>query len=158
MSQWPTPGAIIGPHSRACFSNLMYTCLALILFVFRMHCQSVSLQRVPPLIFSSWWLSTYSTSSNSGYGRWSSYIWCGFYMLQEGPLCRNSTGGNSVLWLPPQTLKQLSRYRKVPTFRQGTIRRFHKNASAMKRLAARDFKDLLQVSCSLSSRWYHTGW
>ena len=37
------------------------------------------------------------------------------------------------------------RYRRVPTFGRGTIRRFHKNASAMKRLAVRDFEDLLQV-------------
>ncbi|OJA15139.1 hypothetical protein AZE42_07563 [Rhizopogon vesiculosus] len=38
------------------------------------------------------------------------------------------------------------RYRKVPTFGRGTIRRFHKNASAMKRLATRDFEDLLQCA------------
>lgn len=38
------------------------------------------------------------------------------------------------------------RYRRVPTFGRGTIRRFHNNASAMKRLAARDFEDLLQVN------------
>ncbi|KAG2350005.1 hypothetical protein BDR05DRAFT_872571 [Suillus weaverae] len=38
------------------------------------------------------------------------------------------------------------RYRQVPTFGRGTIRRFHKNASAMKRLAARNFKDLLQCA------------
>ncbi|KIM60200.1 hypothetical protein SCLCIDRAFT_26719 [Scleroderma citrinum Foug A] len=40
----------------------------------------------------------------------------------------------------------LLRYRQVPTFRCGTIRRFTNNASAMKRLAARDFKDLLQCT------------
>jgi len=34
----------------------------------------------------------------------------------------------------------------MPTFGRGTIRRFHHNASAMKKLAARDFEDLLQVS------------
>lgn len=33
----------------------------------------------------------------------------------------------------------------MPTFSHRTIRRFHKNASAMKRLAVRDFEDLLQV-------------
>lgn len=38
-----------------------------------------------------------------------------------------------------------SRYRQVPTFGQDTIRRFSKNASDMKRIAARDFEDLLQV-------------
>ncbi|KAG6380707.1 hypothetical protein JVT61DRAFT_5085 [Boletus reticuloceps] len=38
------------------------------------------------------------------------------------------------------------RYRRVPTFGRGTIRRFHKNASAMSRLASRDFEDLLQCA------------
>ena len=42
----------------------------------------------------------------------------------------------------------LLRYRQVPTFGRGTIRWFTNNASAMKRLAARDFEDLLQVSSS----------
>ncbi|KAF8189074.1 hypothetical protein BJ912DRAFT_851013, partial [Pholiota molesta] len=37
------------------------------------------------------------------------------------------------------------RYRQVPTFGRGTIRRFTNNASAMKKLAARDYEDLLQV-------------
>ena len=41
---------------------------------------------------------------------------------------------------------EFDRYRKVATFGRGTIRRFHKNASAMKRLAARDYEDLLQVN------------
>ena len=50
-----------------------------------------------------------------------------------------ATGGTSI--------QQLNyRYRRVPIFGRGTIRRFHKNASAMKRLAARDFEDLLQAS------------
>jgi len=39
----------------------------------------------------------------------------------------------------------------VPTFGQDTIRRFHKNVSELKRLAARDFEDVLQVSVSLLS-------
>ena len=33
----------------------------------------------------------------------------------------------------------------MPTFGRDTIRKFHSNASAMKKLAARDFEDLLQV-------------
>jgi hypothetical protein len=37
------------------------------------------------------------------------------------------------------------RYHRVPTFGRGTIRLFHKNASAMKKLAACDYEDLLQV-------------
>ncbi len=33
----------------------------------------------------------------------------------------------------------------VPSFGRSTICKFHNNASAMKKLAARDFEDLLQV-------------
>jgi len=36
-------------------------------------------------------------------------------------------------------------YRKIPTFGRDTIRRFHANVSAMKKLGARDWEDLLQV-------------
>jgi hypothetical protein len=39
-----------------------------------------------------------------------------------------------------------SRFRQVPTFGRSTIRRFSTNASEMKKLAARNFEDLLQVS------------
>jgi hypothetical protein len=41
----------------------------------------------------------------------------------------------------------IPRFRNVPTFGRGTIRKFTSNASAMKRFAAHDFEDLLQV-CS----------
>jgi hypothetical protein len=37
------------------------------------------------------------------------------------------------------------RFRLVPAFGQGTIRRFANNASEMKKMAARNFEDLLQV-------------
>ena len=40
---------------------------------------------------------------------------------------------------------KIGRYRKVPTFGRGTIRHFASNASGMKKLAARDYEDLLQV-------------
>ncbi|KAH9919802.1 uncharacterized protein B0H18DRAFT_936945 [Fomitopsis serialis] len=39
-----------------------------------------------------------------------------------------------------------SRYRQIPTFGRGTIRRFAENASEMKKMAARDFEDLLQCA------------
>jgi len=42
-------------------------------------------------------------------------------------------------------VKSLLRYRDVPTFGRDTIRKFVHNASGMKKLAARDFEDLLQV-------------
>lgn len=41
------------------------------------------------------------------------------------------------------------RYRLIPTFGQGTIRKFGNNASAMKKLAGRDFEDLLQVQFNI---------
>jgi hypothetical protein len=37
-------------------------------------------------------------------------------------------------------------FRAVPTFGRDTIRKFHSNVSAMKKLAGRDFEDILQVS------------
>jgi hypothetical protein len=40
----------------------------------------------------------------------------------------------------------VNRYRRIPPFGRGTIRRFDANAHAMKKLAGRDFEDLLQVS------------
>jgi hypothetical protein len=43
----------------------------------------------------------------------------------------------------------LSRYREVPTFGRDTIRKFSRNCSDMKKLAARDWEDMLQVSFEL---------
>ncbi len=42
------------------------------------------------------------------------------------------------------------RFRETPTFGRGTIRKFHNNVSGMKKLAARDFEDILQVSFGFS--------
>lgn len=49
--------------------------------------------------------------------------------------------------IPPSliSLNGDSRYRDVPTFGRSTIRRFSTNVSAMKKLAARNFEDMLQV-------------
>ncbi|KAJ3494201.1 hypothetical protein NLJ89_g10856 [Agrocybe chaxingu] len=45
------------------------------------------------------------------------------------------------------TIQELnSRYRQVPTFGRDTIRKFSNNASGMKKLAARDYEDLLQCA------------
>lgn len=55
-------------------------------------------------------------------------------------------------------VKPLRRYREVPTFGRDTIRKFVHNASGMKKLAARDFEDLLQVCFfvyGLVSHTYH---
>ncbi|KAG6895033.1 hypothetical protein C0992_003455 [Termitomyces sp. T32_za158] len=50
-----------------------------------------------------------------------------------------ANGGTSVQYLN-------QRYRMVPTFGRSTIRRFSDNASAMKKLAAHNYEDLLQCS------------
>ena len=61
----------------------------------------------------------------------------------------NLTGG--MLKCYPATLDALTsvhsqlRYHQIPTFGHGTIRRFPSNVSEMKKLAARDFEDILQV-------------
>ncbi|EMD39369.1 hypothetical protein CERSUDRAFT_134414, partial [Gelatoporia subvermispora B] len=57
------------------------------------------------------------------------------------------------------------RFRQVPPFGRSTIRRFSNNVSSMKKLAARDFEDMLQVFSSLPMttklswtccmNWYH---
>jgi len=45
----------------------------------------------------------------------------------------------------PYQLLTCNRYRDIPTFGRGTIRKFVNNASGMKKLAVCDFEDLLQV-------------
>ena len=45
----------------------------------------------------------------------------------------------------------MTSFRDMPTFGSSTIRRFATNASEMKKLAARDFEDLLQVRSMISS-------
>jgi hypothetical protein len=66
-----------------------------------------------------------------------------------------ANGGNSIQMLNERYIRlyqifsmltMKDRYRQISTFGHGTIRRFSSNASAMKKLAARDFEDLLQVS------------
>ncbi|EDQ99528.1 uncharacterized protein LACBIDRAFT_334986 [Laccaria bicolor S238N-H82] len=50
------------------------------------------------------------------------------------------------------------RFRAMPTFGRDTIHKFHNNASAMKKLAACDFKDLLQIPyltiCTCDVAWF----
>jgi hypothetical protein len=47
-----------------------------------------------------------------------------------------------------------SSYRAVPTFGIDTIRRFSSNTSALKKLAGRDYEDLLQVCGSCCFKYY----
>ena len=59
---------------------------------------------------------------------------------------QNSIEGECVI--DSSQLRMLNcfiRFRLVPPFGHSTIRRFASNASEMKKLAARNFEDLLQV-------------
>ncbi|KAF7967234.1 hypothetical protein HWV62_35081 [Athelia sp. TMB] len=52
-----------------------------------------------------------------------------------------------ILYTLPGAVQSLDeRYRKMPTFGRDIIRKFDNNVSAMKKLAARDFEDILQVA------------
>jgi hypothetical protein len=66
-------------------------------------------------------------------------------LLDERYSCLSSMHRYSHIWL---TTKYLNRYRQMPPFSQ-VIRRFMNNVSEMKKLAAQDFEDLLQV------KYYH---
>ena len=60
---------------------------------------------------------------------------------------RHSTRGKS-LCIQVGVMHELNvflRFRDVPTFGRGTIRRFANNVSEMKKLAGRDFENILQV-------------
>ena len=54
---------------------------------------------------------------------------------------------STIIYNPNDTLN--SRFRLVPTFGGGTIRRFSRNSSELKGMAAWNYEDLLQVSISL---------
>ena len=49
-----------------------------------------------------------------------------------------------------KTPDEIIRFRLVPTFGRSTIRHFSSNASEMKKLAARNYEDLLQVRMQLT--------
>ena len=51
-----------------------------------------------------------------------------------------------------------NKYRDIPMFGCRTIRKFNNNVSAMKKLAAQDFKDLLQVGVKHNNRWNADWW
>jgi hypothetical protein len=59
----------------------------------------------------------------------------------------NSMSGASFKSKPYDlSLIAYSSFRKIPTFGRSTIRRFRADVSEMKKPAARDFEDILQVS------------
>lgn len=83
---------------------------------------------------------------SSGYGNIPSLIFCGASMLREAMLFSLSTSGTLQSAVSYSLVLTPVSYRLTPTFGRGTIRRFSNNASSMKKLAARDFEDFLQVT------------
>jgi hypothetical protein len=55
--------------------------------------------------------------------------------------------GTSYIFHPYYEIDDMRlRFRQVPSYGNGVIRKFTNNTSEMKKLAARDFEDILQVS------------
>jgi len=92
---------------------------------------------------------TCSMNLNLECGRPFSYIYCGWLTLMVATqLWRLMLGRIHVfcqLFICVLTPWSLNRFREVPTFGRDTIRRFTSNVSGLKKLAARDFEDILQV-------------
>ena len=83
---------------------------------------------------------------------WSGYIWNVPNLLLVGKWRIPSTRAYNVLKMfllvsrPPRPqCYHVSRFCMVPTFGKGTIWKFSNNVSEMKKLAACDFEDILQV-------------
>jgi hypothetical protein len=87
-----------------------------------------------------------------------------FYASNSSPVCCGSKwqfghdAGSTVRearsFYPSKNgnLSAMTSFRNMPTFGSSTIRRFATNASEMKKLAARDFEDLLQVWSMISGK------
>ena len=91
--------------------------------------------------------STCYTSSNWECGKQPSLTSFEFYML-KGVMASKYLINGWFSYFPLQCNDLFNfflRYRDIPTFGRDTIRKFVHNASGMKKLAARDFEDLLQV-------------
>jgi hypothetical protein len=50
-----------------------------------------------------------------------------------------------------EVLLNFASFRQVPTFARDTIRRFGRNVSELKKMAARDYEDMLQVGRDISN-------
>lgn len=98
-------------------------------------------------------------SLSSEFGKPPSFICCESCMHSEETKFRDLIHGKHTITLGHANLLIFTwhRFRQVPTFGGGTIWKFHTNVSRLKKLAARDFEDILQVcshvciSCLLST-------
>ena len=95
------------------------------------------------------WLSIYCMNLNLVYGSRSSYSLSAWFMplgkAQRHLWLNWIQGLYMTILLGDDQLSIVHRYRQISTFGTGTIRKFSQNSSEMKKLAARDFEDLLQV-------------
>lgn len=94
------------------------------------------------------WSLISCTNLNSVYGKHCSHNLSAYFtLLAEDQICLliSSIQGIQTIVLFVITYVHTCRYRQISTFGSGTIRKFSQNSSEMKKLAARDFEDLLQV-------------
>ena len=70
---------------------------------------------------------------------------CGLWPICSSRRCIQSTVRQFFLNNYPRIANPQNRFRLVPTFGTHTIRRFKDNVSEMKKFAARDYEDILQV-------------
>lgn len=65
---------------------------------------------------------------------------------------------HQIVYLYHFTVCSLTRFRQVPSFGTDTIRHFRDNPSEMKKLAARNFEDILQVCEYILIHASEPGW
>ena len=116
--------------------------------IFRAHFRTPS--KTSNLIYSSLLSSTSCMSSNLGYGRPFSSILSGYSILLVQSKSRNLTLGVYTFLKSHRTrlIIYLS-FRQIAPFGSTTIRWFTHNVADLKKLAAWDFEDILQVCPSL---------
>jgi hypothetical protein len=88
---------------------------------------------------------------NSEFGKQSSFIYYEYWTAEKGVDSLILTISEYMTYkfdAIDRELKTLNSYHQVPTFGCDTIRHFQTNVSGLKKMAARDFKDILQVSFS----------
>ena len=110
-----------------------------------MRSPNASFYTTMTLIFTKCLYRTYFTSLNWVFGKPYLLIYFAFFMHVEEIKSRYSILGMHPLIFYHISTNTVARYRQIPTFGRDTIRCFHANVSAMKKLAARDWEDLLQV-------------
>jgi hypothetical protein len=95
-------------------------------------------------------------NSSSECGKRCSYILFECSMLSTKPKSMSLIVGPCQSHFAVADIQFLPRFRMMPTFGADTIRRFSRNVSEIKKMAARDFEDLLQVCFAVLSCVIHS--